>query len=163
MQYPNRHTPQSWRDRWVKYVSNRPRPNVPQENPPPDVRAGASPGGDSRPVDQPPRSHAGPSNVQPTPARSPDSTPGKQAQGRTRFTNEDDEALLKMTRDTYETAAAKGEPVRGLDGNKIFEDFAAKVSSVSPSLHHTCVHISCSTNWTFRTSAIQHTLGATGG
>ncbi|KAH8776667.1 hypothetical protein F5883DRAFT_614321 [Diaporthe sp. PMI_573] len=124
--YPNRHTPQSWRDRWVKYVSNRPRPNVPQENPPPDARPGASPAGHRRPVDQPPQSHGGPSNVQSTPARSPDSTPGKEAQGRTRFTKEDDEELLNMIRETRGIAADKGKPVRGLDGNKIFEDLAAK-------------------------------------
>lgn len=125
--YPNRHTAQSWRDRWVKYVSNRPRPNMPQENPLRGARAGAFSGRDGRRVDQPQQSRAArPSNMQATPSRSAGSTPENQAQGRTRFTEEDDEALLKMIREIYEEAAAKGKTVRGLDGNKIFEELAAK-------------------------------------
>lgn len=163
LQYPNRHTPQSWRDRWVKYVSNRPRPNLPQENPPPDARPGGSHGRDSHPLDQPPQSHAGPSTVQSTPARSPVSIPGQQAQGRTMFTKEDDDELLNMIREIREIAAAQGKPVRGLEGNKIFEYLAAKASSASPSLCHICGCVSCPVNRTSRTSAIRHILGVTGG
>jgi hypothetical protein len=124
---------------------------------------GALPEGDRRLVDQPSRPYAGPSNTQTTTSRSPDQTPGEQAQGRTRFTNEDDEALLEMIRDTYATAAAEGEPIRGLDGNKIFEEFAVNVSSVTSCPHCTQVCVSFLTNGTFRTSAIQPSLGATGG
>ncbi|KAG6361813.1 hypothetical protein INS49_010042 [Diaporthe citri] len=38
------HSAQSWRDRWVKYVSNRPRPNLPQEDPQLDAGVRGSPG-----------------------------------------------------------------------------------------------------------------------
>lgn len=163
LQYPNRHTPQSWRDRWVKYVSNRPRPNLPRVNPPQDARATASSRRDSRPADQSPQPHASPSNAQSLIAISPDSTSANQAQGRTRFTKEDDQALLKMIRELHEVAAALGKPVRGLEGNKIFEEMAAKASLNSPNLHPVCVHVLSPTNLILRTIAIQRILGVTGG
>ncbi|POS79002.1 hypothetical protein DHEL01_v202605 [Diaporthe helianthi] len=50
----------------------------------------------------------------------------RKAQGRTRFTEEDDEAILDMVREVHKIAAAKGTTVRGLDGNKVFEELAEK-------------------------------------
>lgn len=126
----NHHSAQSWRDRWVKYVSNRPRPNLPQEDPQPDAGVRGSP---------PPQSQAGPSNVQSIPARSPSSTPRKKAtvQGRNKFTQEDDEILLRMIRERREIAVAQG--IReDLDGNKIFQDLEAK-ASLDPSI--ICVYV----------------------
>ncbi|KAI7783394.1 hypothetical protein LA080_011955 [Diaporthe eres] len=60
-------------------------------------------------------------------ARSPVSTPKKQTtpQSRNKFTQEDDEILLRMVRERRDIAAAQG--IReGLDGNKIFQDLEAK-------------------------------------
>lgn len=125
----NHHSAQSWRDRWVKYVSIRPRPNLPQGDPQPDAGMRGSPGHHPSSGGRPPQSQAGPSNVHSTPARSPASTPKKQAtaQGRNKFTQEDDEILLRMIRERREIAAAQG--IReDLDGNKIFKDLEAKAS-----------------------------------
>lgn len=140
-QYPH-HPLQSWRDRWVKYVSNRPRPNLPEDSPQPDAGVRGSPRRDSRPVDHPPQSQAGPSNVHTTPVISPTPTPKNQAkpQGRIKFTKEDDEILLRTIRETRKIAAARGEDVK-LDGNKIFQDLEAKASQVSRAQCHLCVYV----------------------
>lgn len=137
-QHPH-HSSQSWRDRWVKYVSNRPRPNFPQEDPQSDARVRDSPGHDPSLGDHPPQSQAGPSNANATPARDPVSTAQKQAttQGRNKFTKEDDEILLRIIREKREAATAKGKRAR-LDGNKIFQDLEAKASLV-PYTRHMCV------------------------
>lgn len=135
----NHHSAQSWRDRWIKYVSSRPRPNLPQEDPQPDAGMRGSPGHRPGSVGGPPQSQAGPSNVHSTPDRSPASTPKKQTtpQSRNKFTQEDDEILLRMVRERREIAAAQG--IReGLDGNKIFQDLEAK-ASLCPYI--TCVYV----------------------
>ncbi|KAL2274363.1 hypothetical protein FJTKL_03280 [Diaporthe vaccinii] len=129
----NHHSAQSWRDRWIKYVSSRPRPNLPQEDPQPDAGMRGSPGHRPGSVGGPPQSQAGPSNVHSTPARSPVSTPKKQTtpQSRNKFTQEDDEILLRMVRERRDIAAAQG--IReGLDGNKIFQDLEAKYPNRHP-------------------------------
>ncbi|KAL1881202.1 hypothetical protein Daus18300_001053 [Diaporthe australafricana] len=57
------HTWQSWKDRWVKHLSNRPRPNLPQEPPQPEARTGNHSGRDTRPADQQPQPQLEATNV----------------------------------------------------------------------------------------------------
>lgn len=120
----------------MKYVSNRPRPNLPQEDPQSDARVRDSPGHDPGLGNHSPQSQAGPSNADSTRARSPVSTAQKQAttQGRNKFTKEDDEILLRMIQEAREVATAEGKRAR-LDGNKIFQDLEAKAGLIPTTTH----------------------------
>lgn len=103
----------------------------------------ASPGHDPSSVDGPPQSQAGPSNLHSTAAESPASTPRKQAtaKGRNKFTQEDDEILLRFIRERREIAAAKKIP-EDLDGNKIYQAMDAK-ASLDPCITYVCMSVIC--------------------
>lgn len=85
------------------------------------------------------------------------------AKGRNKFTQEDDEILLRMIRERREIAAAQGLR-EDLDGNKIFQDLEAKASFDScTTCVYTPVHIIYPTNPTLSIHIIHGVLGVTVG
>lgn len=70
----NRHTSQSWRDRWVKYVSFRPRPPLPEEDPEDNVGDGPATSGN---IQLRPQSRKTPTQPDPQPAPRPTKLPSR--------------------------------------------------------------------------------------
>lgn len=132
LQHP-RHPWQSWRDRWDKHLSSRPRPNLPDEDSQPEVEvAGPSrPGGPDQTSPRTPRTPRT-ARAQPPTASAP--TPAlegrPQGRGRIFFTKEEDSLLLDFIHEAQEyNKTATGNQVRSLSGNKIYKEFAEEVCS----------------------------------
>lgn len=144
--YPQ-HTWQSWRDRWVKILRNKPRPNIsdeeiqaeidqyhcslPQPSPGSARAAGQSHVGQvaALPPQQPSTQH--------NPAPPPGPSPSPAARSRSRplgprekvpFTKEDDHLLLEYIEYVrHKNRTGRLEENTNLRGNSIYKDFAEKV------------------------------------
>ncbi|KUI73236.1 Telomeric repeat-binding factor 2-interacting protein 1 [Cytospora mali] len=132
--HPN-HPWQSWRDRWVKILSLRPRPNLSDEASHPEIESGGSQGpGEQRQPAQPAVKPEPESTAQQ--AQSPGASalaspsPSKsktKARGRNFFTEEEDNLLLEYIREAQEyNKTVTGNKVRSLGGEKIYREFAQK-------------------------------------
>lgn len=138
VQHPH-HPWQSWRERWVKNLSLRRRPNLPVDYLQSELESEAAPG----------TSAESPEPVEPVePAMAPKSrhripkdqpsedSPSKSLsinkanrRGRNFFTKEEDKLLLKYIREAQEhDYTAIGKRVKSLSGNKIYQQFAEEVS-----------------------------------
>ncbi|KUI56191.1 Telomeric repeat-binding factor 2-interacting protein 1 [Cytospora mali] len=134
--HPN-HPWQSWRDRWVKILSLRPRPNLSDEESHPDLEARGSQGpGEQGQPDQPavkPEPESTARQAQPpggSALASPSPSPSKsktKTRGRNFFTEEEDNLLLEYIREAQEyNKTVTGNKVRSLGGEKIYKEFAQK-------------------------------------
>lgn len=133
-QYPN-HTWQSWRDRWVKKLKDRPRPSITPESLEPEIEQEAcnTTASAATPYKQAETSHESEASRRTSPPAGP-SDPGRsiaqpihspdQKQPLTRnrrlFTEEEDDMLRAFIHE----ARDRGEP---LGGNLIYQQFAAEV------------------------------------
>ncbi|CAN8098360.1 unnamed protein product [Discula destructiva] len=148
-----RHTWQSWRDRWVRILCNRPRPSIPEEelevevdghhakspdaaakHPQPSGKNQPSgkdqpirPATPSPPVAEPPPGPSSPRGRAPQP-KSPSAPPSsirEGAKGRTAFSKEDDRLLLEYIEVKREqNRKANDNEDRDLRGNVIYKAFA---------------------------------------
>ncbi|ROW03648.1 hypothetical protein VPNG_07152 [Cytospora leucostoma] len=141
-----RHTWQSWRERWVKNLAYRTKPDLSHSGSDPDTEVRGSPeppvlaarlpdsdgsaerGRPARsaqePMSTPKAKQAQPPTAEaeaeaPAPARRP------KGRGRNFFTKEEDALLLQYIREAQEyNRTAYGYKVRSLSGNKIYQEFA---------------------------------------
>lgn len=147
-QHPH-HTWQSWRERWVKNLKDKPRPNIPEGDlelklaeghpPPQHSSAAAKPPARTTGVARPAQPNAerkpeaGPSTPQRSAPRPKPPTPAsinRTARGRNKFTDEEDQLLLGF----IERARAQNEY---LSGNRIYKQFAEEVCRELPNLGFT--------------------------
>lgn len=141
------HTWQSWRDRWVKVLRNKSRPNISDEEiqaeidqhhgPIPQPTPGSARAARQPPVSQsaapPPQQSSTQHNLAPPPESSPSPaartrSPTLRPKGKIPFTKEDDHLLLEYIEFLRHKNRADGlEENTNFSGNAIYQDFADKV------------------------------------
>lgn len=135
LQHPQ-HPWQSWRERWVKHLSNQRRQDLPVEHSQAEaeVRASAGPAAGSPEPGEPAQpavisvSRPQIKQAQPPRASASASVSGRRPKGRNFFTAEDDQLLLEYIREAQEhNKTAMGNRVKSLSGNKIYKEIAEEV------------------------------------
>lgn len=142
------HTWQSWRDRWVKTLKSKPRPNFSEQEIGAEIDRHRSQSPEPAPGPAGSYRHAQPSqaaepqrrvlpNTQNGPAASPGRAPMPAAtagsrsagpKGRTFFTEEEDQMLLELIEKVRQENRVNGrEANKHLSGNVIYQGFAEKV------------------------------------